>query len=190
MARRKDHTRDELRALSIEHGTRIIREQGAAALTARKVADAIGYAPGTLYNLFDNLAGLVDEIKANAIHRLAGDMASSTRRCTSPRSKLERICGCYLQLHAADPELCTLLFATPHHAPAESVHAVFGQVTAAIRPIRRTDDLARQDAKIIWSTLHGICLLHHHGKLDVATTESPDTPEQLVQRFLNRFLET
>ena len=37
----------------------IVAENGLSALTARKVAQAIGYSPGTLYNVFDDLDDLI-----------------------------------------------------------------------------------------------------------------------------------
>ncbi len=190
MARRKDHTREELRELAIEQGTQLVRENGVGALTARNVAKAIGYTPGTLYNIFDNIKGLVAAINAHTLQGLATDIEAQIQRCKTPQSKLTRICQLYIQLQADEPKLCTLIFASPLESLTEdfgsAVHAVFDQVTDAIRPLCKNDAAARQDAKIIWSTLHGICLLHQNGKLDVT---EPDPPEQLVKRFLAQFLD-
>ncbi len=189
MARRKDHTREELRELAIEAGTELVRNNGVGALTARNVAKAIGYTPGTLYNLFENIQGLVAAINARTLQGLAEDIEAQIQRCKTPESKLARICQLYIQLQDAEPKLCTLIFATPLENMTEdfgtAVHAVFDQVTEAIRPLSKNDTAARQDAKILWSTLHGICLLHQNGKLDVT---EPDPPEQLVKRFLAQFL--
>ena len=55
MARRKDHSRDEIREMAIQAASRILEDDGPEALTARRVAKAIGYAPGTLYNVFADL---------------------------------------------------------------------------------------------------------------------------------------
>ena len=62
MARRKDHTREELTQLAIKAGRELVVEKGSAALTARNVAQAIGYTPGTLYNVFENIDALVAAI--------------------------------------------------------------------------------------------------------------------------------
>ena len=45
MARRTDHTREELKDLIINAAWTIIETEGAPGLTARKLASAIGYAP-------------------------------------------------------------------------------------------------------------------------------------------------
>ena len=46
--------------------------------------------------------------------------------------------------------------------------------------------LLRQKAKILWSTLHGICLLQQSGKLNVS---EPDPAEDLLTHFLDQFLQ-
>ena len=54
MGRRNEHSRDEIKEMAIEAGKKIIVEEGFSNLGARKIARAIGYTVGTLYNVFDN----------------------------------------------------------------------------------------------------------------------------------------
>ena len=51
MGRRADHSRDELHSLALDAACRIVDDQGMDALTARGVARAIGYSPGSLYTI-------------------------------------------------------------------------------------------------------------------------------------------
>ena len=60
MARRSDHSREELREMALAATEEIIDQQGLAGLTARKVAAGIGYTVGTLYLVFRNLDDLID----------------------------------------------------------------------------------------------------------------------------------
>ena len=62
MARRSDHSRDELYELALVAARRIIEDGGYRALTARKVADHMGYSPGTLYNVFAGLDDVTDAL--------------------------------------------------------------------------------------------------------------------------------
>lgn len=48
-------TREELRADTLAAAREIILQDGPEALTARRLALAAGYTPGTIYNLFDSL---------------------------------------------------------------------------------------------------------------------------------------
>ncbi|MCZ6887392.1 MAG: TetR family transcriptional regulator [Gammaproteobacteria bacterium] len=48
MARRSDHTREELRALINDATSGLVGERGPEGVTARLIAERIGYAAGTL----------------------------------------------------------------------------------------------------------------------------------------------
>lgn len=189
MARRKDHTREELTQLAVTCGRELIIADGTKALTARNVAKAIGYTPGTLYNLFDNIEGLAAAINCTTLNEFAETISAIRQRSSTPQKQLEKICHAYLKIQQEQPALWTLLFATPitikSDTYGQAIHQVFDQVVATIRPLCGNKNSARQDAKIIWSTLHGICLLQQHGKLDVTKS---DTSAVLLKRFLNQFL--
>ena len=189
MARRKDHTREELTQLAINCGRDLVIADGVSGLTARNVAKAIGYTPGTLYNLFDNIDGLAAAINCVTLVEFAEAITTIRAGNDTPTKQLEKTCQAYLSIQQTQPALWTLLFATPitsqSDAYHQAIHQVFDQVVETIRPLCSNKNTARQDAKIIWSTLHGICLLQQNGKLNV--TES-DNSEILIKRFLNQFL--
>jgi AcrR family transcriptional regulator len=190
MARRKDHTREELIKLAVDCGLKIVAAQGIQALTARKVAEKMGYTPGTLYNLFENIDALAAAINCVTLKNFAEKIADiRARSTTAPKKLLERICYAYIQLQQDSPNLWTLLFATPLSNKSDSytqaTHSVFDQVVDTISPLCPSRKTARRDAKIIWATLHGICLLEQSRKLNVT---EPDSPETLIKRFLNQFL--
>ncbi len=188
MARRKDHTREELTRMAIEVGQKLVIAEGPGALTARNVAKLIGYTPGTLYNLFDNIDGLAAAINTTSLEAFAEEIRLILRENAKPKKRLRKIAEAYLNFKRTNPHLWTLLFATPVKSESDSyhsaIHAVFDQVAEAMQPISGSPKAARQDAKIFWATLHGICLLQESGKLDV--TEA-DPAETLVKRYLDHF---
>ena len=189
MARRKDHSREELSQLAIEAGRQLVSEGGVGSLTARSVAARIGYTPGTLYNLFEGIDGLVSAINTCTLSEFALSIENAVSGRSSAKLKLRRICAEYLKLHAEQRQLWELLFATPLKYLDENYHdavrRVFDPVVEVLLPISGSAVSARRDAKIIWAALHGICLLQSVGKLDVA---EPDPLEVLVERFLRQFL--
>ncbi len=67
MARRADHTREELTELAITAGAELIRKNGFAAFSARKLATAIGYTVGTLYNVFGSYDEMILRINARTL---------------------------------------------------------------------------------------------------------------------------
>lgn len=188
MARRKDHTREALTQLAVTCGRDLLRNGGTSALTARNVAKAIGYTPGTLYNLFDNIEGLAAAINCVTLKEFADTITTIRTRNVTPKKQLVNICQAYLEIQQNEPALWMLLFATPitikSQDYSQAIHQVFDQVVETIRPLCSNKNTARQDAKIVWSTLHGICLLQQNDKLNV--TEA-DSSEALLRRFLNQF---
>lgn len=191
MARRKDHTREELTRLAVEAGRELVTTQGTAALTARNVAEAIGYTPGTLYNIFENIDALAAAINIESMRTFSRRLRSIVAQPGTTEDRIRRIAQAYLDFHREEPQLWSLLFAVPvdHHSEAyhQAIHEIFDQVTEAMLPLSDSPTLARQKAKVLWSTLHGICLLQQSGKLNVSEN---DSSEALVAIFLDQFLKT
>ena len=59
MARRKDHSHDQLHKMALDATREIAEKEGLSGITARRIAKQIGYSPGTLYNVFENLEDLI-----------------------------------------------------------------------------------------------------------------------------------
>ena len=70
MARRSDHTREELRRMALDAARAIIESDGLRALSTRRLAKAIGYTPGTLYQLFEDLDDLIIEVNVETLDAL------------------------------------------------------------------------------------------------------------------------
>jgi AcrR family transcriptional regulator len=70
MARRSDHTRDELHRLALDAARRITEREGLRGLRARQIARDIGYTIGTLYNLFEDLDDLILHLNGETLDAL------------------------------------------------------------------------------------------------------------------------
>src|SRR5262245_26890451 len=70
MARRADHTREELHDMALTAAEKITEKHGLSGLTARRVAKRIGYSTGTLYNLFDSFDDLVISMNGRTLDAL------------------------------------------------------------------------------------------------------------------------
>ena len=75
----------------------IVEEGGATELSAREIARRIGYAAGTLYNVFDNLDDILLRVEAELFEQLDAGLAGSldgmsrTRRHSPVRRRLCRV---------------------------------------------------------------------------------------------------
>lgn len=54
-------TKDNIRKVLIKTGRRLVKEKGAAYLTARKLSDASGYSIGTIYNQYGTMDNFIME---------------------------------------------------------------------------------------------------------------------------------
>jgi AcrR family transcriptional regulator len=69
-AHNRRRPRVELRARTLEAARAILAAEGLRGITARRLADACGYAVGTLYNLFDTTDALVAELNLETLAAL------------------------------------------------------------------------------------------------------------------------
>lgn len=76
VAQNRRRPREALRAQTIEAARAILAAEGLRGLTARRLADACGYAVGTLYNLFETTDALVAELNLETLAALEAALAS------------------------------------------------------------------------------------------------------------------
>ncbi|MCK5284496.1 MAG: TetR/AcrR family transcriptional regulator [Alphaproteobacteria bacterium] len=76
MARRSDHTREELKKAILESSWNIVQKDGFSELTARHIASDIGYAPGTIYNIFNSMDDLYLNINSMTLDKLYDTLSS------------------------------------------------------------------------------------------------------------------
>lgn len=193
MARRSDHSRRELYDLAVGAARRIVDEGGMRALTARKVADAIGYSPGTLYNLFENLDHMIVHLNGRTLDDLQDRLSTATRTGV-PEADLNGLLDGYLGYIEDHPNLWNMLFehrlADGRELPswyAKKVARGLGLVEDVLSPLFAEDDQDRKGdaARILWASLHGICSLYQTGKLQVVTSRSArEMAEVLVAIFI------
>ncbi len=193
MGRRSDHSREELYEMTVAAARGIVEAHGFRALTVRKIADAIGYSPGTIYNLFDNLDDLIIRLNGGTLDELF-DRLSAIEGSGDPTLDLDRLLGAYLAYLDAHPSLWNLLF--EHTRPegqvlpkwyVDKVANILGLLEQALSPHFPEDraDEKRHAARVLWASLHGICSLSQAGKLEVVTTQAPrEMARLLVSIFL------
>lgn len=74
MARRSEHSLDEIKTMVLNAAETIVIEEGFSALTVRKIAMAIGYTVGSIYMVFANMADLNMHINARTLDAIAAQL--------------------------------------------------------------------------------------------------------------------
>lgn len=197
MARRNDHSRDELQEMALAAAERLVADSGFAQLSARKVAAEIGYTVGTLYHIFQNLDDLVLQVNARTLDAMVSEMDNALRECDNGPDGVKRLAQAYYGFAVNHPNLWTMLF--EHRLPAgqdlpewysHRVRRGFELVEKALlspASMRSTESI-HQASRVIWGGVHGICILAFSGKLDATDTGDIDAMlEMLVENFLAGF---
>lgn len=177
MARRSDFSREQLYELAIAAALQIIEADGFRALTARSVAKIIGYSPGTLYNLFENLDDLILHVNARTLERLHERLQSVSLSGDVDTDISELLDG-YLSFINDNLALWHMLlnhaFPDGHEMPDWydfKIDALLWLVEAALSPLfDEADDKGPANAaRVLWAGLHGITALSETGKLRLVT---------------------
>ncbi|MDP6705837.1 MAG: TetR-like C-terminal domain-containing protein [Alphaproteobacteria bacterium] len=184
MARRSDHSREELFELAIAAARKCAERDGLKGITARNVAHEIGYSPGTLYNVFEDLDDLVTHLNGRTLEELSAALVGAADN-PDPRTALRTLARRYIAFTRARPRLWSVLL---EHGPGEDarlpesyydkVRDLMGLVEKALAPLFSPRAAKRRatSARLLWSALHGICSLEGAGKLD-----RDETVESLVE---------
>jgi AcrR family transcriptional regulator len=183
MGRRSIHTPEELRELIIDATTTIVEQHGLEGLSAREIAKRIGYSPGTLYNVFENLDDLLLIIEARLLDELAVRLAN-TENSGSPAERLRRIVGDYYAFTQERPKLWNLL--NEHRMPSGQVvpewyhgrlDKLLGVLDDALAPLLVDSDpgTRRRHARTLWASVHGMTSLSTADKLSHVTAHAGRT---------------
>lgn len=194
MGRRSVHTAEELRELILEASTELIESEGLAGLSAREIARRIGYSPGTLYNVFENLDDLILTIEGRMLDRLAGALAE-VPPANDPRDHVQQLAAAYLKFTHDNPKLWNLLF--EHHLTAQKavpawyqtkLEGLMSRVEEALAPVMDGADkeTLERAARVLWAGVHGITSLSTADKLSIVTADAAGPlVHDLVSNYLN-----
>lgn len=178
MARRSDHTREELWRLAIDASRKIVEKEGLRGLRARQIARDIGYTIGTLYNLFEDLDDLIMHMNGETLDQLMEE-CSKVELTQNPNMDLERLVHCYLSFTHENPKLWNAIFEhkLPETRPvpewfSEKVSGLLSTIERALAPILSGRSAAEihQHARVLWMSLFGMTVLEGSGRLQEGET--------------------
>ncbi len=191
MGRRSDHSREELYEMALEAARKIAEEEGLRGLAARRIAREIGYTVGTLYNLFEDLDDLIIHMNGRTLDDLYEALAN-VQLDGEPETAMRALAEGYIEFVDDHPKVWNVLFEhrlpEPRQPPDwhhEKILRLLGLVEQALGPLfppgRETE--RHHAARVLWSSLHGICSLESAGKLVASETVTALT-DTLVTCFL------
>lgn len=180
MARRSEHSKEQIREMALAAAEDIAETDGLAGLSARKIAKQIGYTVGTLYLVFRNLDDLVLHVNARTLDALHEKMLAALQKCRLPRTCVVALGRAYVEFATENPKRWNMVFehqlAEGEVVPdwyAKKVNKMFQLVRSQLSPLLENHSEKKIDmvSTTIWCGVHGICSLAVTGKLDISDAE-------------------
>jgi AcrR family transcriptional regulator len=171
--------RERLAELVIEIAEREITDKGLAGFNARSVAAEAGCSVGTLYNLFENLDGIVIGVNSRTLHRLDEVLTEAERPASSPQDRLLALANAYLDFVVRNRKIWYALFEHRMSGgmPLPDWHLqehefLFRHVVEPLSELAPGDsEDNRMLARSIWSAVHGIVSLGLEDRMSVVPPE-------------------
>ncbi len=194
MGRRNEHTREELREISLQAAEQLVIEHGLMGLSARKVAAGIGYTVGSLYMVFRNLDDLIIQMNERTLDRLHERLAVAAINSSSPTMAIQALAQAYLNFALSETNRWLALYehrmpegqATPESF-IDKIGRMFELVQhylALLCPHRSLEEISLA-ARALWSGVHGVCVLSLDRKLE---NIGGRTMEEVARSLLDNYL--
>ena len=193
MARRSEHTLDEIRKMVMDAADAIVIQDGYSALKVRRIAMDIGYTVGSIYMVFENMTDLIMHLKGKCLDDLSAYLDRVPVGSNSYQTILE-LSKAYLIFASSHYNYWSMLF--EHRLPNDVAIPEWYQQKADANVIRierllqplLTDNIEKQAniaAKTLCNSIYGICILSLQDKMEAQDVEAIEASIiLLVESFL------
>ena len=177
--------------MALDAARDIVAQDGLRGMSTRRIAKEIGYAAGTLYQLFANLDDLIAQMNANTLEALL-DVCAGVDTEGGAEVALQQLASRYIRFVGEHPKLWNAVF--EHTLPDGTalnqrhilaVTKLLGLVEAALAPLfpPGKEDRRLHEARVLWASLDGIASLAVSGKLAQA-----ETPEYMAGSLATNYI--
>ena len=193
MARRNDHSRDEIKKMAIDAGIAVIEEEGFHDFSIRKVAKRIGYTVGTLYNVFENYNDLLFHINGSTLDKITDQVQHNLSEDMEDLEALKTIGFTYLDYAINNRNLWIALveYRRPDRVDIpewyqKKVDNAFAISIKYILPFANNNlDGAIHVSRVLWGGVHGICILGLTGRIGELDNEMvKNKVSDLIENYL------
>lgn len=192
MGRRNEHSRGEIREMTINKAEELVRNQGRAVLTARHLMAEIGYTAGTLYQVFEGLEDVVQHVNFLTLQRLQRELEDAVRGAAAASDRLLAFSIAYAAFAQRDYHLWQLAFEnppvtnTPIGADIQAcLTAIEGLLAETLREATHLPEAeVMRSAAAFLGGVHGACaftLNFHQDSADITLLRT--TVERLARPF-------
>jgi len=194
MARRNEHSLEEIRAMVLDAAKTIIVNDGYSTLTVRKIAKEMGYTVGSVYMVFAGMTDLVTHIKADTVDDLIAQLQQLP--ACAPERHIAEWAKTYLQFAVRNFNRWSMIFvhdAAISEGCQQQINRISSPVEAqfALLAPNCSTQQSRQAARALWSGIHGICSLSLSNELDAEDINDVEhAVVLLVECFIGGWVKT
>ncbi len=192
MARRSEHSQDELKEMVLKAAETIIIDEGFNELKVRKIAMEIGYTVGSIYMVFSNMADLIMHINGRTLDDMTVKLKHVINKDNAELSIMQ-LAKTYVSFATENSNRWSMVF--EHRLPENKVtldwyqkkiDAVFSLVELQFQNLanHHSNDQEKLAARTLWSGVHGICILTLSGKTDLIGNDVEKSVVLLVENFI------
>ncbi|KHA61325.1 TetR family transcriptional regulator [Vibrio variabilis] len=193
MARRNDHTREQLIALTLDTVKDFLEQNSYHELSLRKIANMIGYVPSTLVNVFGNYNLLLLHVVAQTLDELSEEAKNVVGGSVDHQTALYQLAYCYHDFAQKHPHRWQLIFEHNMNGEAlpewqsQRIDSMTGMLEHLLRVLapERSEDEVLKASRVLWSGVHGITLLSVDDKFFAA---DPIDGKELIDNLLTNYL--
>ncbi|MFI8520540.1 TetR/AcrR family transcriptional regulator [Streptomyces sp. NPDC085481] len=167
---RRERERADRHRLIVKAARDLAETEGWAAVTTRRLSEAVAYSQPVLYSHFKGKDAIVTAVATDGIEELTVALRAARTGAADPGAALGALAGTYLDFARSHPALYEAMFVqqtalefATENSP-EVLKAAFAEFLLAVGPVaggRDHDTLA----ELTWSALHGLATLDGSGRL-------------------------
>ncbi|MCW8347369.1 WHG domain-containing protein [Vibrio sp. ZSDZ65] len=195
MARRNDHTREELVQLTLSTVKTYLNENSHHTLSLRKIATLIGYVPSTLVNVFGSYNLLLLRAVAETLDDLSSEAKSVVDHAQNPEAALYALAACYHDFAQQSPYRWQLIFEHNMNGDrlpewqAQRINGMTAMLEGLLsvhRPDKSHSEILKA-SRVLWAGVHGITLLSVDDKFFSA---EPIDGNELIRDLISKYLQS
>jgi AcrR family transcriptional regulator len=198
MARRSDHSRDELREMALIAAEFLLDETPAVDISTRKIATKMGYTVGTLYQLYDNLPHLLLHVNARTLKTLHLTCQQQVQLSQDPLENIKTYAFNYANFSHHHQGRWKLIFDRNLLLQIKQpswyqyqVKQLFQLVEFELQRLSPGKPKAeiRTTAYLLWSSIHGICSMAlAQPEIEQPKQDRWTDNQQLISSLIDNFI--
>ncbi len=191
MARRSDHSKEEIKELAINHAYKLIEEKGEMGFKARDIAKRMGYTVGTIYYIFGSMENLRFHVSAKILDLFYNIALTES---SNKKNKLYFHITQFIKFSSSREYKNQWMFMYVFKGTSkedvsdwylEKAQRIFFLFVDALLPYTKSKKTAVKAAQTILASLHGMCILSISEKLSkFKKLDLEAMAKQLVKNYL------